>query len=356
MSISVTHAETKDRNNHRLHFRLPSTYARDVPGLLFFFSVAKTGRSYVYRHPQKSDSMKYQPSTERRVVTVPSGKTIQIFLPTGEPRGIRIAEITTRIVQALLVPRSDLSLVRDRKEFALPGVYFLFGEDDDNAKPIVYIGQTEDAKKRLDSHSRTKTFWKTAILCVSKTQNFTQSHIRYLEWYCMQKAKEVNRFTLSNDQVPPSSNYVTEAMQAELLDVFETISTLLATLGYPVFEPLSKQGRAAKLFYCRGGGSDGTGELSEDGFVVHKDSVARIEIVASAVDSVKPHREKLLTAGVMEQRDSNYVFTEDYLFKSPSAAAAVVLGRTANGWIEWKDENNTTLKELYRDDGTESAD
>src|SRR6266478_2661705 len=39
-------------------------------------------------------------------------KTIQIFLPNGEPRGIRIAELTTRIVQAVLIPRSDLAGVR----------------------------------------------------------------------------------------------------------------------------------------------------------------------------------------------------------------------------------------------------
>ena len=31
-------------------------------------------------------------------------KTIQIFLPGGDPQGIRIAEITTRIVQVIEVP------------------------------------------------------------------------------------------------------------------------------------------------------------------------------------------------------------------------------------------------------------
>ena len=36
-------------------------------------------------------------------------KTIQIFLPSGEPHGIRIAEITTRIVQVIEVPRSLLA-------------------------------------------------------------------------------------------------------------------------------------------------------------------------------------------------------------------------------------------------------
>lgn len=38
----------------------------------------------------------------------PTPKTIQIFLPGGDPRGIRVAELTTRIVQVIEVPRSLL--------------------------------------------------------------------------------------------------------------------------------------------------------------------------------------------------------------------------------------------------------
>lgn len=291
-------------------------------------------------------------------MTTPTAKTIQIYLPNGEPRGIRIAEITTRIVKAVLIPRSDLPQGKLRKELDLPGIYFLFGEDEDGAKPIVYIGQTEDARKRLDSHNKTKTFWKTAIFCVSKTQNFTQAHIRYLEWYCMQRAKEVARYTLDNGQVPDNSTYVPEPMEAELLDVFETVSTLVSTLGYPVFEPLAKLNASTISFYCRGGGSEGKGELVEDGFVVHEGSKARMEVVTSAINSVTPQREKLLAAGVIEERNGEYVFTQDYLFTSPSTAAAVVLGRTANGWVEWKDKTGATLSEVHRDtdDGEELAD
>ena len=37
-------------------------------------------------------------------------QTIQIFLPLGDPRGIRVAEITTRIVQLIEVPRPQLDV------------------------------------------------------------------------------------------------------------------------------------------------------------------------------------------------------------------------------------------------------
>ena len=89
-------------------------------------------------------------------MNTPNAKTIQIFLPTGEPRGIRVAELTTRIVQAVAIPRSDLATAKARAELDHVAVYFLFGESEGAAKPIVYIGQTEDVRKRLD-HSRCRS-------------------------------------------------------------------------------------------------------------------------------------------------------------------------------------------------------
>ncbi len=287
-------------------------------------------------------------------MTSPTAKTIQIYLPTGEPRGIRIAEITTRIVQTILIPRSELIAGNHRPELEQPGVYFLFGEEEDEAMPLVYIGQTENALKRFKTHNKLKTFWKTAVFCCSKTQNFTQTHIRWLEWHCMQQAKQIGRYKLDNGQIPDNSTFVPEPMEAELLDLFETISMLISTLGYPVFDPFSKGGSAAHLFFCRGGGSEGTGELIEDGFVVFEGSKARIEISTSGDDYVRPRRTRLIESGIMKEQDGEYVFTQDYPFSSASSAAAVVLGRRANGWTEWKDEAGKTLSDVYRD--TEASD
>lgn len=61
-------------------------------------------------------------------------QTIQFFLPQGEPRGIRIADITTRIVQAVLVPRSKLPEAASGRSFGdlLGGTSSGFGK---------YIGQ-----------------------------------------------------------------------------------------------------------------------------------------------------------------------------------------------------------------------
>ena len=282
-------------------------------------------------------------------MTTSQAKTLQIFLPTGEPRGIRIAEVTTRIVQAVLIPRSELTEAKKREELDHVAVYMLFGELEEAAKPLVYIGQTEDPRKRLDYHNSNKDFWRTAILGISKTQNFTSSHIQYLEWLCIQKAKEVSRFALDNDQ-SVCKPFVTEPMEADLLDTFETLATLVSALGYPVFEPIIKAETAEK-FYCRGRDADAVGEFVEDGFVVRKDSIARLDIVPSAVETVTSLRTKLRESGVLVEDNGRLRFTQDYLFSSPSGAAAVVMGRTANGWIEWKDAEGRTLHDIKR--GTE---
>ena len=85
-------------------------------------------------------------------------KTIQIFLPSGDPRGIRVAELTTRIVQVIEIPRSLLDEFLKMPESAQVGVYFLFGAADDGGNPKVYVGQTGELRKRLTSHNKKKDF------------------------------------------------------------------------------------------------------------------------------------------------------------------------------------------------------
>ena len=71
----------------------------------------------------------------------PTPKTIQIFLPGGDPRGIRIAEITTRIVQVIEVPRSLLQEFIKMPESNQVALYVLIGDEGDGTAPDVYVGQ-----------------------------------------------------------------------------------------------------------------------------------------------------------------------------------------------------------------------
>ncbi len=53
----------------------------------------------------------------------------------------------------------------------------------------------------------------------------------------------------------------------------------------------------------------------------------------------------LCAQGILVSKDNRLIFTSDYIFSSPSAAAGVVLARSANGWTEWKYKNGQTLDE-----------
>ncbi len=276
-------------------------------------------------------------------------KTIQIFIPDGEPQGLRTAEITTRIVRAIQVPRTRLKQFFDRPESTEIGIYFLFGEREDSVKPVVYIGQTEDMIARLKKHHTDKEFWRTAVIVTSRTQSFTQAHLRYLEWLSIQKAGEAGRYMLDNGNAG-GKPFVPEPMEAEVFDSFDTAGVLIATLGFPVFEPAVSKSTAKQLevFYCTGPDSDGKGAMVEDGFVVFAGSLVRREPVPSA-DKLRPWLDKVHEAGILEVvNDKQLKLTQDYIVNSPSYAAALILARHANGWLEWKKQDGKTLHDVYR--------
>ena len=89
---------------------------------------------------------------------MPRPQTIQIFLPDGSPRSIKIAELTNRVVKAVLIPRNQLKNVAKRKEVGNVGLYFLFGKSNENAKSMVYIGEAEDCLVRLKQQTEKKNF------------------------------------------------------------------------------------------------------------------------------------------------------------------------------------------------------
>jgi predicted GIY-YIG superfamily endonuclease len=210
-------------------------------------------------------------------------KTIQIFLPGGDPRGIRVAEITTRIVQVIEVPRSLLQDFLKMPESDQVALYFLFGESEDGAEQKVYIGQTGDVRARLSLHNKQKEFWERALVLISRTNSLTQTHALFLEWYCLQAARKAGRYADENGN-SGSKPHTPPPLEADCLEIFETGRTLLATLGYPLFEPVAKAAeRKDDVFYCRSSGANGRGLYTQEGFVVLKGSVGRRENVPSII-------------------------------------------------------------------------
>ena len=158
--------------------------------------------------------------------------------------------------------------------------------------------------------------------------------------------------TLARSHIPTPAP---APLHADCVEIHETIGTLVATLGYPIFVPLIPRStgglmvEAEERFYCTASGANGVGSYTEEGFVVLAGTTGRGEVVPSMKGgALERSREKLLDAGVAKTDGATFVFLKDHLFSSPSTAASVVNGRSSNGWIEWKDKSGRTLDELKR--------
>ncbi len=272
-------------------------------------------------------------------------QSIQIFLPDGDPRSLRIAEITSRTVQVLAAPRAQLEALLKRKEIQGAVLYVLVGPDPEGALPLTYIGETEELVARARSHHKKKDWWDT-ILVVSRVGHFTKAHATWMEWHALQEAKAAGRCALNNDAVP-TKPYVSEPMEADLLQFFERAKILFGVLGQSVFEKPTVANPGAQVRLTRRGAS-AVGEYGSEGFVVRAGSVAASEMTKSTSPGVAKKREALIKSGVLVKAKDGVRFAKDFVFATPSGAADVVAGASCNGWVEWKYPDGRTLHDVHR--------
>ena len=274
------------------------------------------------------------------------GKTIQIYLPGGNARAMKIAEVTSRTIQAIYFSRAHAGEAFKRPELNSVGVYFLFGESE-NQEPTVYIGESEDCRARLRNHHTNKDFWNEAIVMTSKTGFFTKTHAKFLEWKSLEKTLAAKRYLLEENKQQPKKPHLSESAEDDLSDNLDTIHLLLNTLGFPVFDTSANQPDTVLLF-CAGRGIEAKGRYEEDGLTVLEGSTVVSEPTNSLSQAVNNQRSALLDRGVLIETKDHLIFTRDHTFPSPSTAAAIILGRSSNGWTAWKDAEGKNMDEIYR--------
>lgn len=284
------------------------------------------------------------------------GKTIKIFLIDGDPNGRMSCELSNWTGKAYKIPRIKIKECTDRDDLMNTGVYLLFGKDEEG-KDLVYIGEAESILKRLNQHLNQKDFWNETIVFVSKDDNLNKAHIKYLENRLHDIAQLAKRYKIENSIIPTQSS-ISESDRAEMEEFIENIKMLVNTLGHKVFDEKRefKPKQKHEIFSIKAArGADGQGEPSSDGFVVLKGSKAAGTIVNSMTSSFIALRQKLIDDGVLVDKGEFYEFSDDYIFSSPSTAAVMVMGRNANGLIEWKQKDGKTLKEFENIEKTTKA-
>ncbi len=272
-------------------------------------------------------------------------KKVEILLLEGTPSGLRYADIKTKVIRAFVSPRASFRELLKRPELENAGVYVLFGRPTDSTLPQIYIGEADVLSTRLPMHN-SKEFWSDIIVFLTLDETFDKAGVRYLESMLVNRATQDKLAELQNGNTPAIKN-ISEANVAVMDDCIEDIIFLLTVLGYPVIRSKTYQVETSNpLLYIKGIGQTATGRETDEGFVVYKDSTARIDNAPSVGKSESKMREHLITSGVLQKVENSYIFTQEYLFSSPSLAAGVILGRNSNGRNEWKSSDGKTLNEL----------
>jgi len=275
--------------------------------------------------------------------------TIKLFLVTGQPDGLQTAEISNWSGLSVAGPRSELSALRSRQELKSPGVYFLIGQDDQSGDTQIYIGEADDVSKRMAGKDHAgKEFWTKVICFVSKDNNLSKGHIKYLEGRLIQRAGEIGIPIVNNQG---SGSTLSESDVADMEQYLDKLYQLLPVLGLSVFEvPETIAPDAAEWLFCSIKGLTAKGRRTPNGFVVSTESQAVKENRPSAQHwGIK--RQTLIEKGILCGSGDHLVFSKDYEFSSPSAAGAAVKGGSTNGLTAWKNKAGETLKDMESSDG-----
>lgn len=287
-------------------------------------------------------------------------RSIRIFMPDGSPTGLRTAEIGMSTVKAVSCSRTSLDQLADRPEARRTGVYILSGPDPAIVgRTAVYVGEGDLVLDRILSHDKdaSKDFFERVLVFVSKDENLTKAHVRWLEARLVERALAANRATVKNG-TSPGGGSLPEADAAEMGEFLDQAVLLAATLGLNVFDAASASLKPATTkptpvyeVTLKGEGFDAAAVLSEGEVVVRGGSLARTRVAPSLGPTAVAMRDELLAAGVLRETEHGLLFTQDYAFGSPSGAAQVVYGASVNGWDAWKlgsGESLQTVREEAR--------
>lgn len=286
------------------------------------------------------------------------GLTVTLHFLDGKPDGMLTAVEFNWQGRILKSPRTKLNDVLQRKETTQPGVYILLGETDEG--PSAYIGESDEIKKRMSQHIRDdKWDWNDVIIITSSADNLNKAHIKYLEASLHELAIITKSRHLINAQKPTHSP-LSEAEKSNMDGFLDNLMMVLPAIQVDMFVNKAQpavtnkktvaENTKAPMFQLKSDrlGINATAELLGGEMIVQSGSIVRKSWTGERGE--KTHyfilHDKLMATGIIEVKGENSIFTQDYAFSSPSAAGAIVNGRSTSGPREWKLKGtNTTYAE-----------
>jgi len=281
-------------------------------------------------------------------------RSLELFFVNGDPDGMLTATVPFQWSgHVLLTNRTQLKEALQRPEASRPGIYMLVGENDDGA--LLYIGEGDDISQRIKNHDAKKEWWSQVVFITSNGDQLNKAHARYLESKLIVKAKNVNKIALENGNVT-SLPTLSEAAQAHMEDFLENIYLVLPALKFDFFIESTRERKVSHQtnkpsilnqpeyfeLVSRKHRIKATAYLENGHFIVEAGSEARKKWGGTPEHNYRKLYNKVLQQGVLSLENEKMVFTEDYSFTSPSAAGAVILGRSVNGPANWKIKGTET--------------
>jgi hypothetical protein len=285
------------------------------------------------------------------------GRSIRLFLADGTPHGLIVADVGNWSGKVLCGPRSRIVELLRRPEAGRTGVYVQIGPDPDRTGELLaYIGEADDIDARMRHHLRSdkKDFFDRVAFVVSSDEMLTKAHARYLESRLIRLTREAGAVALVNDTAP-DFNRLPEADRVDMEMFIEQLRLVLPLVGFDLFRPRRPVAAVpavgsvdSPIFAFSTVGASAKARETEDGFVVLAGSTAKASTTSTFQAGYRELRDRLLAGGSVVAGPSNELltFTADVVFASPSAAAAIIAGRSASGPIEWK---VTETGQAYRD-------
>lgn len=287
------------------------------------------------------------------------GRTLKLYLVDGSPSGVITAELGVSSVRAAVATRTALPDLIRREEATRTGIYLLVGPDPDlPGRQLAYVGEGDQVRTRLAAHDsdESKDFFTRAVLIVSKDENLTKAHGRYLESRVIAAIRGAGRAKLVNGTEPPFKG-LPEPEIADMERVLDEIEVLLPVLGFDILRPAGQEAGAASapppkaepgkpvtvslggpIFTFTESGADAKAREANGEFVVLAGSLAKRQEVPSCAEPLKRRRAEMIAEGALEiTPDGKFLrFAADTAFDSPSGASRVVYGGNVSGPRYWK--------------------
>lgn len=279
-----------------------------------------------------------------------SGRTIQLFLVDGTPSGLRKATIHGWTGIVFVSGNSTFAKLAARTEVDRGGIYVLVGPDPEGSGKLrAYIGSANAVSERIRQSADIRTFWETAYAVVTSDDDLSKGHAEYLEARLIQIAAIEERVILDNGTKPDvDRRRLPEADRANMEQFLTNLRVILPVVGLDMLKPKPKALHRSKgpsealvdddtVFEIRHKSGVRAEAVEQDGeFIVREGSEALPE-KGMQHTSYAALKHSLISEGVLHKgTNDKLVFDRAYSFRSPSAAAAIILDRNSNGRTEWK--------------------